>query len=64
MRWNFSYCELFIGRTFTRKFHLKRAAFSALRIEIFAAIAELRVFLCKSIYSDSALHTAVTFSDI
>lgn len=54
MRWNFSYCELFIGRTFTRKFHLKRAAFSAPGIEIFAAIAaaELRVFLCESIYSD------------
>lgn len=35
-------------------------------IEIFAAIAatELRVFLCESIYSDSALHTAATFSDI
>jgi len=36
-------------------------------IEIFAAIfaaTELRVFLCESIYSNSALHTTARFSDI
>lgn len=60
--------EFLILQTFyrtyiTRKFHLKR--FFCASIEIFAiAATELRVFLCDSIYSDSALHTAATFSDI
>lgn len=40
--------------------------FFRVSIEIFVAIAatELHVFLWQSIYSDSALHTAVAFSDI
>jgi len=65
MRWNFSYYKLFIGCVLRGSSIWNAPLFP--RIEIFAAIfaaIELRVFLCESIYSNSALHTTATFSDI
>lgn len=63
--------EFLILQTFYRDVHYAEVPSETHRffragIEIFAAIAatELRVFLCESIYSDFALHTAATFSDI